>query len=205
MAAQTYGEQMTIALIILICYLIGSLPTAYILVKKLKGVDIRTVGSGNVGASNASRVLGKWGFITVLLIDALKGLIPVLVLKIMYGESDLVLLGAISVVLGHTFTIFLGFKGGKGVATGLGVFIALAPISTGIAAVVFAVMIYSFRMISLSSICAAVTIAVSAWFISEWEHLKYFTIVIALLIIILHRSNISRILNGTERKVGKAS
>jgi glycerol-3-phosphate acyltransferase PlsY len=205
MAAQTDGEQMTIALIILICYLIGSLPTAYILVKKLKGVDIRTVGSGNVGASNASRVLGKWGFITVLLIDALKGLIPVLVLKIMYGESDLVLLGAISVVLGHTFTIFLGFKGGKGVATGLGVFIALAPISTGIAAVVFAVMIYSFRMISLSSICAAVTIAVSAWFISEWEHLKYFTIVIALLIIILHRSNISRILNGTERKVGKAS
>lgn len=196
---------MTIALIILICYLIGSLPTAYILVKKLKGVDIRTVGSGNVGASNASRVLGKWGFITVLLIDALKGLIPVLVLKIMYGENDLVLLGAISVVLGHTFTIFLGFKGGKGVATGLGVFIALAPISTGIAAVVFAVMIYSFRMISLSSICAAVTIAVSAWFISEWEHLKYFTIVIALLIIILHRSNISRILNGTERKVGKAS
>jgi glycerol-3-phosphate acyltransferase PlsY len=205
MAAQTDGEQMTIALIILICYLIGSLPTAYILVKKLKGVDIRTVGSGNVGASNASRVLGKWGFITVLLIDALKGLIPVLVLKIMYGENDLVLLGAISVVLGHTFTIFLGFKGGKGVATGLGVFIALAPISTGIAAVVFAVMIYSFRMISLSSICAAVTIAVSAWFISEWEHLKYFTIVIALLIIILHRSNISRILNGTERKVGKAS
>jgi glycerol-3-phosphate acyltransferase PlsY len=205
MAAQTDGEQMTIALIILICYLIGSLPTAYILVKKLKGVDIRTVGSGNVGASNASRVLGKWGFITVLLIDALKGLIPVLVLKIMYGESDLVLLGAISVVLGHTFTIFLGFKGGKGVATGLGVFIALAPISTGIAAVVFAVMIYSFRMISLSSIFAAVTIAVSAWFISEWEHLKYFTIVIALLIIILHRSNISRILNGTERKVGKAS
>jgi glycerol-3-phosphate acyltransferase PlsY len=205
MAAQTDGEQMTIALIILICYLIGSLPTAYILVKKLKGVDIRTVGSGNVGASNASRVLGKWGFITVLLIDALKGLIPVLVLKIMYGENDLVLLGAISVVLGHTFTIFLGFKGGKGVATGLGVFIALAPISTGIAAVVFAVMIYSFRMISLSSIFAAVTIAVSAWFISEWEHLKYFTIVIALLIIILHRSNISRILNGTERKVGKAS
>jgi len=196
---------MTIALIILICYFIGSLPTAYILVKKLKGVDIRTVGSGNVGASNASRVLGKWGFVTVLLIDALKGLIPVLVLKVMYGENDLVLLGAISVVLGHTFTIFLGFKGGKGVATGLGVFIALAPISTGIAAVVFGVLIYSFRMISLSSMCAAVTIAVSAWFISEWEHLKYFTIVIALLIIILHRSNIGRILNGTERKVGKAS
>lgn len=196
---------MTIALIILICYLIGSVPTAYILVKRVKGVDIRTVGSGNVGASNASRILGKWGFITVLVTDALKGLIPVLILKSMYGESDLVLLGAISVVLGHTFTIFLGFKGGKGVATGLGVFIALAPISTGIAAVVFGVLIYFFRMISLSSMCAAVTIAVSAWFISEWEHLKYFTIVIAVLIIILHRSNINRILSGTERKIGKSS
>jgi glycerol-3-phosphate acyltransferase PlsY len=196
---------MTIALIILVCYLIGSVPTAYILVKRVKGIDIRTVGSGNVGASNASRVLGKWGFVTVLLADAVKGLAPVLVLKAMYGESDLVLLGAISVVLGHTFTIFLGFKGGKGVATGLGVFIALAPISTGIAAVVFGIMIYFFRMISLSSMCAAVTIAASAWFISEWEHLKYFTIVIALLIIVLHRSNIGRILNGTERKVGKSS
>jgi len=196
---------MTIALIILICYLIGSIPTAYILVKKLKGVDIRTVGSGNVGASNASRILGKWGFISVLTADALKGLIPVLVLKYMYGENDLVLLGTISVVLGHTFTIFLGFKGGKGVATGLGVFIALAPISTAIAAVVFGILIYFFRMISLSSIFAAATIAVSVWFISEWEHLKYFTVVIAVLIIFLHRSNIGRILNGTERKVGKSS
>ncbi|ADD68094.1 protein of unknown function DUF205 [Denitrovibrio acetiphilus DSM 12809] len=194
---------MTIALIIILCYLIGSIPTAYILVKKLKGVDIRTVGSGNVGASNASRILGKWGFISVLVLDALKGLVPVLILKYIYGESDLVLLGAISVVLGHTFTIFLGFKGGKGVATGLGVFIALAPISTAIAAVVFAVLISIYRMISLSSMCAAVTIAVSAWFISSWEHLKYFTIVIAVLIIILHRSNIGRILNGTERKVGR--
>jgi glycerol-3-phosphate acyltransferase PlsY len=191
--------------IVLICYIIGSIPTAYILVKKVKGIDIRTVGSGNVGASNASRVLGKWGFITVLLADALKGLIPVLILKYMYGEHDFVLIGAISVVLGHTFTIFLKFKGGKGVATGLGVMIALAPVSTAIAAVVFGILIVAFKMISLSSITAAATIAVSVWFLSTWQHLKYFTIVIAVLVIFLHKSNIGRILNGTENKVGKKS
>lgn len=191
--------------IIIVCYLIGSIPTAYLLVKKLKGIDIRTVGSGNVGASNASRVLGKWGFISVLTADALKGLIPVLVLKSVYGQSGYVLAGAVAVILGHTFTCFLNFKGGKGVATGLGVFIALAPVSTLIAAAAFGVMIYFFRMISLSSITAAFVIAVSVWFMSGWDALRYFTVVIAALVIFLHKSNIGRIINGTERKVGQKS
>ena len=101
--------------IIFFCYILGSFPTAYLLVKKLKGIDIRTVGSGNVGASNAARVLGKWGFIAVLAADALKGFIPVFVLRHFYGSHDLVLLGAVAVVIGHTFTIFLGFKRGKAV------------------------------------------------------------------------------------------
>lgn len=194
-----------IFVIILLCYLIGSTPTAYILVKRLKGIDIRTVGSGNVGASNASRVLGKWGFISVLTADALKGMIPVLLVRSYYGNSDYVLLAAVAVVLGHTFTIFLNFKGGKGVATALGVFIALAPFSTLIAAAVFGVTIALSRMISLSSITAAVTIAISVWFLSEWDHFKIFTFVIATLVIFLHKSNIGRILNGTERKIGKIS
>lgn len=195
---------MTELFIIFACYQIGSFPTAYVLVKKLKGIDIRTVGSGNVGASNAGRVLGKWkGFGLVLFIDAMKGFIPTMVLKGMFGQSDYVLLGAICLVLGHTFTMYLNFKGGKGVATGLGIFLALAPLSTAIAAVVFGILILIFKMISLSSIMAAVTIAISVWFMSEWEHLKYFTIVVAALVIILHRSNIGRILNGTENKVGR--
>lgn len=190
--------------ILVICYLIGSIPTAYLLVKKLKGVDIRTVGSGNVGASNASRVLGRWGFVAVLTADALKGLVPVLVLRYIYGEHVYVLLGAVALVLGHSFTVFLNFKGGKGVATGLGIFIALAPYSTLIAAAAFGVMIYLFRMISLSSITAAFIIAVSVWFLSDWAELKYFTVVIAALVIFLHRSNIVRIMNKTERKIGTA-
>lgn len=191
--------------VVLVCYLIGSIPTAYIAVKRIKGVDIRTVGSGNVGASNASRVLGKWGFVGVLLADALKGFLPVMVLKAVYGESYFVLAGAVAVILGHTFTCFLNFKGGKGVATGLGVFLALAPYSTLIAALVFGAVIYFSRMISLSSISAAFTIAVSVWFLSEWEMLRYFTVIIAALVIFLHKSNIGRIMNGTERKVGQKS
>lgn len=194
-----------IILILAACYLIGSIPTAYLLVKKMKGIDIRTVGSGNVGASNASRVLGKWGFITVLAADALKGLIPVLVVREIYGNSDYVLLAAVAVILGHTFTIFLNFKGGKGVATALGVFIALAPFPTFIAAVVFGIILGLFRMISLSSITAAFFMGVSVWFISDWFHLKIFTIIIASLVIFLHKSNIGRILNGTENKIGKKS
>lgn len=191
--------------VVLVCYLIGSIPTAYIAVKRIKGVDIRTVGSGNVGASNASRVLGKWGFVGVLLADALKGFLPVMVLKAVYGESYFVLAGAVAVILGHTFTCFLNFKGGKGVATGLGVFLALAPYSTLIAALVFGAVIYFSRMISLSSISAAFTIAVSVWFLSEWEMLRYFTVIIAALVIFLHKSNIGRIMNGTERKIGQKS
>ncbi|PLX69690.1 MAG: acyl-phosphate glycerol 3-phosphate acyltransferase [Denitrovibrio sp.] len=196
---------MTEFYIMVLCYNLGSIPTAFILVRQLKGIDIREVGSGNVGASNAGRVLGKLGFITVLLIDTLKGFIPVFLLMHWYGESDYVLLGAIAVIFGHTFTIFLNFKGGKGVATGLGVFIALAPLSTLIAAGVFVLLIIPFRMISLSSMAAAVTIGISNWFLYDWMNLKYFTIMIVILIINLHRSNITRIMNGTENKVGKKS
>jgi len=190
---------------IVLCYLAGSIPTAYLLVKRVKGVDIRTVGSGNVGASNASRVLGKWGFITVLLADAMKGFLPVSFMISYYGQSDYVLLGGIAVILGHTFTIFLKFKGGKGVATALGVFIALAPYPVMIAAAIFGAVIYLSKMISLSSISAALTLAVSVWFISDWDHLRYFTVIIAALVILLHKSNIGRILNGTENKIGQSA
>jgi len=201
-AAQA-GGKIVIFLAVIACYLIGSIPTAYLLVKKVKGVDIRTVGSGNVGASNASRVLGKWGFITVLLADVAKGFLPVVLLKVLYGESYIVLAGAVAVILGHTFTIFLKFKGGKGVATALGVYIALAPVSILIAAVVFGVLILAFRMISLSSISAAVTLSISVWFLSGWDQLRFLTIFIAALVIFLHKSNIGRIIRGEERKVGQ--
>lgn len=189
--------------IIFSCYVIGSIPTAYVVVKKIKGIDIRTVGSGNVGASNAARVLGKWGFIGVLTIDALKGFVPVIVLKSIFGHNDFVLLGAVAVVFGHTFTMFLNFKGGKGVATGLGIFLALAPLQVFLAALVFGALLGVFRMVSLGSVTAAAFLAGIVWFSSDWVHLRYFTVVIAVLIIYLHRENIKRIVRREERKIGK--
>jgi len=194
---------LTAAVIVAVCYVIGSIPTAYLVVKKIKGIDIRTVGSGNVGASNAARVLGKWGFIGVLFADMMKGFIPVMILKHFYGESWLVLIGAVALIIGHSFTCFLKFKGGKGVATGVGVFLALAPFQLLIAAFIFGIMLAVFQMVSLGSVTAAAFLAVMVWFGSEWNHLRYITVVIALLIIWLHRGNIARIVRGEERKVGK--
>lgn len=189
--------------IIVLCYVIGSIPTAYLVVKKIKGVDIRTVGSGNVGASNAARVLGKWGFIGVLFGDILKGFIPVMLIKQFYGEHDLVLVAAVAVIVGHSFTCFLKFKGGKGVATGVGIFLAMAPMQLLLAALIFGVVIAAFRMVSLSSIIAVTGLAAIVWYTSNWSHFKIFTIIVAVLIVWLHRSNIVRIIKGEERKVGK--
>ncbi|GAB1534914.1 glycerol-3-phosphate 1-O-acyltransferase PlsY [Geovibrio sp. ADMFC3] len=185
--------------LLILCYFIGSVPTGYLLVKKLKGIDIRTVGSGNVGATNAARILGKWGFITVFAIDMLKGFLPVWIIGIYYPE--VVLIAAVLVVLGHTYTVFLNFKGGKGVATAVGVFLALAPVPLGVAAVAFGVVVYISRMVSLSSITAAAVLAASVVLMNTGLPLKIFTVVIAAFVIYKHRTNISRIMKGEENKI----
>ncbi|QAR33062.1 glycerol-3-phosphate 1-O-acyltransferase [Geovibrio thiophilus] len=185
--------------LLIICYLIGSIPTGYLLVKKVKGIDIRTVGSGNVGATNAARILGKWGFAAVFAVDMLKGFIPVWITGMLY--PDVVLIAAVLVVLGHTYTVFLNFKGGKGVATAVGVFLALAPIPLGVAAVAFGVVIYISRMVSLSSITAAAVLAASVVLMDTEVSLKIFTVVIAAFVIYKHRTNISRIMKGEESRI----
>lgn len=185
--------------LLIICYLVGSVPTAYLLVKKLKGVDIRTVGSGNVGATNAARILGKWGFAAVFSADMLKGFIPVWITGMLY--PDVVLIAAVLVVLGHTYTVFLNFKGGKGVATAVGVFLALAPVPLGVAAVAFGVVFYVGRMVSLSSITAAAVLAAAVVLMDTPVSLKIFTVVIAAFVIYKHRTNINRIMKGEETKV----
>lgn len=186
-------------LLLLICYLIGAVPTAYLLVKRVKGIDIRTVGSGNVGATNAARVLGKWGFFAVFAVDMLKGFIPIWFMGKFYPE--IVLFAAVAVLLGHTYTVFLNFKGGKGVATAVGIFLALAPTSLAIAAVCFAVVLYVSRIVSLSSITAATVLAASVVLTDTTFALKIFTIIIAVFVIYKHRSNISRIMKGEENKI----
>lgn len=193
---------MTIPQILLITasYFIGAIPFAYIIVKLVKKIDIRTVGSGNAGATNAARVLGKWGFISVFVLDALKGFIPAFISLHFYGQTIITLITAAVVVLGHTYTVFLGFKGGKGVATGAGVFLALAPIEIGIGLVVFIIVFFATKMVSAGSILGSLTLLIAVCAISDWFALKVLTAVIVFFVIFKHRSNIVRIIKGEENK-----
>ncbi len=187
------------------CYLIGSVPTAYVLVKLVKGVDIRTIGSGNVGSTNAGRALGGWAFALVLILDTLKGFLPVFFLLHYCANHNIpmftVLLGSAALIIGHSFPIYLKFKGGKGVATSLGVFTALAPLSVLVSLGVFIFVVVFTRMISAGSICAAVAMGVTTTILSGWPGLIVFTWIICAFVIYNHRANIKRILSGTENRI----
>lgn len=187
-------------LLVIAAYFIGAIPFAYIIVKLVKKIDIRTVGSGNAGATNAARVLGKWGFISVFVLDTLKGFIPVFISLHFYGQTIITLVTAAVVVLGHTYTVFLGFKGGKGVATGAGVFLALAPVEIGIGLVVFIIVFLATKMVSAGSILGSLTLLIAVCAISDWFALKVLTAVIVFFVIFKHRSNIVRIIKGEENR-----
>jgi glycerol-3-phosphate acyltransferase PlsY len=195
-------------------YLIGAIPTAYIFCRLLKEVDIRKVGSGNVGATNAMRAIGKgWG-ITVLLLDVLKGFLPVVLLgnaaasyvTEMPDELIRIILG-LSCICGHNWTIFLGFKGGKGVATTLGVLIGLATavsglrLALGLVIATWFVVFIIFRIVSLASIAAATAFPVYLLLLRQSNILLSAGIIFSVFIIIRHRSNIRRIARGEEKKI----
>jgi glycerol-3-phosphate acyltransferase PlsY len=191
---------------LIVCYFIGSIPFAYIVVKMAKGVDIREYGSGNVGATNAGRILGKWGFITVFLLDMLKGFLPIFFLMTYFHTAVSLIIGAaLALIIGHMYTAFLNFQGGKGVATAVGIYLAISPISLIIAAVAFAVTIYFSKMVSLSSIVAAVVLAIAVFFTNLDMQIKILTIALAGFVIYKHKDNIKRILDGTESKIGEKS
>lgn len=186
-------------------YLLGSIPTGYLVVKSIKKIDIRTVGSGNIGATNVKRVLGMKGFVIVLLFDALKGFVPVAVFTSFFGASYpwIGVVAAVSAVLGHTFTIFLNFKGGKGVATALGIFLALCPASTITAFAVFVVMVLFFRYISAGSILAAILLPIFILNYGEGGYLglvQIASVAVAAFVIYKHIDNIKRLIDGTENK-----
>lgn len=199
-------------LILLVAYLCGSIPFGLLIVRAVAGVDLRTLGSGNIGATNAGRVLGKtWGTI-ILLLDALKGALPACAAPWLAELFDASLtadsakvLAAVAAVLGHMFPIWLGFRGGKGVATALGTICVLAPWSMLAAAAIFAATFAATRIVSLSSILAAIGFAIcQLWllmpepFKPETRSLAAFSLAIPALIIIRHRSNIARLLRGAE-------
>ncbi|HEY5297111.1 MAG TPA: glycerol-3-phosphate 1-O-acyltransferase PlsY [Verrucomicrobiae bacterium] len=197
----------------LAAYLLGSIPAGF-LVARAKGIDIRKVGSGNIGATNAMRVLGKPAGIFVLVMDLLKGFaaiawLTVLVLKIFNGTTTdletLKIVAGIFVVLGHNYTCWLKFKGGKGIATTAGVYLALAPLALGIALVVFILTVLLTRFVSLGSIVAAVALPIAVWFTRDNLTLRIMTIALGALAIFKHRKNMRRIMAGTENRLGKKS
>lgn len=190
---------------LIVPYVMGSIPSGYLLVKYLKGIDVRTVGSGNIGATNVQRVLGMKGFLWVLLLDALKGYIPLMVINMLFGAKypGVVIIAAASAVLGHTFTMFLNFKGGKGVATALGVFLALAPASVMMDLVVFSITLFFFRYISLGSILCAFLLPVFIFIFGEggfFNLVLLLAVALAAFVIYKHKANIKRLLDGTESK-----
>ena len=199
-------------LLIILAYLIGSIPTAVWISKRFFGIDIRDYGSGNAGATNTYRVLGsKWGTI-VMVIDMLKGviatslyiLIPFYVVPVNEWDRTNLMIGlGLGAVLGHIFPIWAGFRGGKGVATLFGMIVAIHPLVAVCCVGVFLLVLYLTRFVSLSSILAGVSFAIFILFIFNDDVTLYriFSVAVALLVILTHQKNINRILNGTESKV----
>jgi glycerol-3-phosphate acyltransferase PlsY len=193
-----------------VSYLLGSIPFGYILVRIFRGEDVRRSGSGNIGATNVSRKSPVLGVITLLL-DALKGAGAVLLAISLSGHHGAVppyrvmSLAALFSVLGHVFPLWLKFRGGKGVATGLGSFLVIAPKAVLVAGAVFVLVVLLFRYISLGSIVAVALFPLLAWILDEYGHARVallFISLTSLLIILKHRQNIRRLLAGTENRFG---
>jgi acyl phosphate:glycerol-3-phosphate acyltransferase len=195
----------------LVGYLIGSIPAGY-LVARLAGIDIRTVGSGSTGATNVVRALGRRYGYPVFLFDLLKGIVAVKASAFAHGNDaawtlspDLLgIVGGICSVIGHSYPIWLGFKGGKGVATSGGVVVALMPWVAIVAGLVWIIMFQSVRYVSVASIAAVLSIPVTAAILLQTGRLEsalfYFSIAIAAIVVIRHRSNLSRLIHGKETR-----
>ena len=193
-------------------YLFGSFPAGY-LAGRLAGVDVRALGSGNIGATNVLRILGKrWGY-AVFFVDAFKGFAAVrlayfFVKRLPEGQPDpeyFAILTAVMCIVGHTFPVWLGFKGGKGVATSAGALFGLMPLAVPVIVVIWVIVFESTRYVSVASIIGAISLPIVVALFLYWKFLEgtallYFSILIALLVLWRHRSNFSRLLNGTEQR-----
>jgi glycerol-3-phosphate acyltransferase PlsY len=188
-------------LYLILAYLIGAIPTGLLLTRLTGGGDIRSVGSGNIGATNVYRTAGRKLGILTLIGDALKGLLPVLVAATLLSYSD-ERLGAVAIAafIGHCYPVYIGFKGGKGVATALGIYLVLSPLAVLGAFLVFAGLLWKWRYVSLGSICAAASIPLLVYLVERSVPLLLATLVISGIVILRHRSNISRLINGTENR-----
>ena len=187
-------------MVLLFAYLLGSIPTGKILVWKLKGIDIQKHGSGNTGTTNVSRILGKkWG-IAVFFIDALKGFIPTMLAFYITQDLNFTLLAGFLASFGHVFSVFLKFKGGKGVATSVGVFFALVPFLVFATALFQLIILKIYRVMSVATFSGIAMMSALALAFEPLE-IFYFLIAFDLLIIFAHRQNIKRLLKGKELKI----
>lgn len=218
------GPLLNLILIAILSYLLGAFPTAVLISKKFFGFDIRLKGSGNMGSTNAFRVLGfKWG-LTVQIIDILKGVTAVLLFPSLFGGGvtfpgitmfeDITVLRFIAgscAVMGHIYSIFVGFRGGKGINTAAGMLIGIAPLDVGIAIVFFAVIVILSGYVSLGSITGAIAFPTSIFFrynvlhnnIPGYGTIIYLAVGLGMFLVFQHRKNIKRLLQGTENKFSK--
>ena len=207
-------ETVSFILVGICTYLLGSVPTGF-LVGKARGVDIRQVGSGNIGATNTLRVLGKPAGVFVLLMDALKGFaactLLVLLVTLLLGTADTMGAGSVEAlrilagccaVVGHNYTCWLGFRGGKGIATSAGVLLAWVPQAFLISLLVWSLALAITRYVSLASICVAVVLPFAVWLTQASTAMILVAVGLSVLAILRHRTNIIRLLNGTEHRLG---
>jgi glycerol-3-phosphate acyltransferase PlsY len=186
---------------IVVAYLLGSIPFGYLIVRSKIGADIRDTGSGGTGATNVSRRAGKMAGVLTLLLDAAKGAAAVLIAKALTGDDWVIAAAAIAALVGHIFPVWLGFRGGKGVATGVGIFLVLAPIALLCAGVIFVAIVALTRYVSLGSIIAALLIPVFVWWQSDVRPILIAAVVAAALIVFAHRGNIKRLASRTESRI----
>jgi acyl phosphate:glycerol-3-phosphate acyltransferase len=191
---------MLLALILVGSYLVGAIPFGY-LVARAKGIDIFKVGSGNIGATNVTRALGRGAGLLVLVLDMLKGVIPAVVAYQVLGRQELAFLAGAFAVVGHTLSPFLRFKGGKGIATGMGALIGTSPLVALGAALVFIVLMIITRIVSFSSLIGAILVIPLAIFFRDPPLLIAAYVLVVLFIIYRHRANIKRLREGTEPKL----
>jgi glycerol-3-phosphate acyltransferase PlsY len=186
-------------LLLIAAYLLGSVPTG-LLLAKAAGVDIRTTGSGNIGATNVYRTLGRSVGVLTLVGDCLKGLLPVLLARYLQFPDLWIALVGLAAFLGHVYTVFLGFKGGKGVATALGVFLGIAPLAVGLVLAIFIAIVWKTRFVSLGSICAAAAMPGLVAVTGGRPPQVLMTVLVAALVVWKHRENIKRLREGTESR-----
>jgi acyl phosphate:glycerol-3-phosphate acyltransferase len=186
---------------ILIGYLIGSLPIGYLVTQGTRGIDLRRAGSGNVGAANVYRTSGLGIAIGVMLADAGKGAAAVLLGSAAAGSIAPMAAG-VAAVVGHVYPVWLGFRGGKGVATASGVFSVLSPLPTAIAAVAFVLTVYRSRFVSLGSIVATLVLPIVEWLTPGPQAVDIGATIVAAVILFRHRGNMARLWSRTERALG---